>query len=234
MDFIWINQDFSEQNELLFLFVITISIVWLSLVYFSYKKYGPKKTVMYFLPMIIAALFIESAGVAGGRYHYPGYIVYLSVFGGEVTSSNVREGVPLSIVVAWSANLILLLNIAKHVLLKIYHKRNYLQIFLISVFAGFFAVCLDLIEDPLAHYNNWWIWKDTIGGVKFFEVPLINFVGWFVLIFYMSMATLLIERSKFSENRKLLISITSISVTGVIIFITHGAIVRIFESIGFA
>jgi len=140
-----ISQNFGEQTEFLHLFIITVFIVWLSLVIYSYKKYGSKKTVMYFLPMILAALFIESAGVASGRYYYPGYIVYLSAIGG---------GVPLIIILAWSANLFLLFNMAKHVVSKVYQKRNFLQIFLISLMAGCFAVCLDLLEDPLAHYNN--------------------------------------------------------------------------------
>ena len=220
-----INQNFGEQTEFLYLFIIVASIVWLSLVIYSYKKYGSKKTVMYFLPMIIAALFIESAGVASGRYYYPGYILYLSVVGG---------GVPLIIILAWSANLFLFLNMAKHVVSKIYQKPNFLQIILISIVAGCFAVCLDLLQDPLAHYNNWWIWKETLGGLSFYNVPFLNFMGWFVLIFYMALATLLIERSRFSENRKVLLSLTSVSITGVIIFVTHGLISRLFQMIGFA
>ena len=220
-----ISQNFGEQTEFLHLFIITVFIVWLSLVIYSYTKYGSKKTVMYFLPMILAALFIESAGVASGRYYYPGYIVYLSVIGG---------GVPLIIILAWSANLFLLFNMAKHVVSKVYQKRNFLQIFLISLIAGCFAVCLDLLEDPLAHYNNWWIWKETVSGVTFYGVPLLNFMGWFVLIFYMTLATLLVERSHFSENRKVLLSLTSISITGVIIFVTHGLISRLFQMVGFS
>ena len=220
-----IGQNFGEQTQFLFLFIITVSIVWLSLVFYSYKKYGSKKTVMYFLPMIVAALFIESAGVASGRYDYPGYIVYLSVIGG---------GVPLIIILAWSANLFLLFNMAKHVVSKVYQKRNFLQIFLISLMAGCFAVCLDLLEDPLAHHNEWWIWKGTVSGVTFYGVPLLNFMGWFVLIFYMTLATLLIERSRFSLNRKILLSLASISITGTIIFASHGLIARLFQMLGLA
>jgi uncharacterized membrane protein len=220
-----IGQNFGEQTQFLHLFIITTSIVWLSLVIYSYKKYGSKKTVMYFLPMILAALFIESAGVASGRYYYPGYIVYLSVIGG---------GVPLIIILAWSANLFLLFNMAKHVVSKVYQKRNFLQIFLISLIAGCFAVCLDLLEDPLAHYNNWWIWKETSSGITFYGVPLLNFMGWFALIFNMTLATLLIERSRFSLNRKILLSLASISITGTIIFVTHGLIARLFQMLGLA
>lgn len=225
MIFIEINQNLGEQTEFLFPFVITILVVWLALVFFSYKKYGWKMTAIYFLPMILAALFIESAGVASGRYYYPGYLLYMSVVGG---------GVPLIIILAWSANLFLFLHIGKYVTSKFYDKYNYFQVVLISFLAGIVGVCLDLLEDPIAHHNKWWVWKGSLTGVKFFGVPIINFIGWFFLIFFMSIATILIERSSFSENRKVLISISSVSITGVIIFIVHGIALRLFQMMGFA
>jgi len=223
MFFIEINQNFGEQTKFLAAFIALIAITWVFLVYYSYKRHGTKKTIVYFLPIIIASLIIESVGVASGRYYYSGYIIYLSVFGG---------GVPLIIILAWSVNLFLFLNLGKHFISKIYQKRNYVQIFLISSVAGLFGVCLDLLEDPIAHYNNWWIWEETLKGIKFFEVPLLNFIGWFVLIFFMSIATLLIERSRYSENRKILLSISSLSITGVAIFVVHGLIGKIFEFVG--
>lgn len=166
---------------------------------------------------------IESAGVAGGRYYYPGYILYISVVGGAV---------PLIIILAWSVNLFLFMNLGKHFISKIYKDRNLLQIIFISATAGIFGVCLDLLEDPIAHYNNWWIWETSLEGIKYFDVPILNFIGWFMLIFFMSIATLLIERSKYSDNRKILLSISSLSITGGIIFVVHGAIVKVFEFIG--
>jgi putative membrane protein len=218
-----INQHFGEQTQFLAPFIALIGIAWIVLVYYSYKKYGPKQTIMYFLPIIIATLFVESAGVASGRYYYPGYMLYLSVVGG---------GVPLIIILAWSVNLFLFMNMGRHLISKIYQKRNFIQIFLISTTAGLLGVCLDLLEDPIAHHNNWWIWTASLEGIKFYNVPILNFIGWFVLIFFMSLATLLIERSRFSENRKVLLSITSISITGTIVFIVHGLIVKLFVFTG--
>ncbi len=223
MIYVNFNPNFGENTQLLHLFVFTICVVWVLLILFSYKKYGWKKTCMYFLPMILAALFIESAGVASGRYYYPGYFLYVSVVGG---------GVPLSIVLAWSANLFLFMNMGKHAVSQIYDKKNHLQILLISILAGLFGVFLDMLEDPIAHHNNWWVWKSSLEGVKFFEVPLLNFIGWFVLLFFMTFATVLIERSRFSENRKVLISISSVAITGMIIFVVHGLISKIFTNLG--
>jgi len=225
MSFIEINQNFGENTQLLAPFIAVIAIVWVFLVYYSYKKHGAKRTIVYFLPIIIATLLIESAGVAGGRYYYSGYIIYLSVVGGAV---------PLIIVLAWSVNLFLFMNLGKYFVSKLYQKQNYLQILFISLAAGIFGVCLDLLEDPLAHHNNWWIWGTTLKGIKFFGVPILNFIGWFVLIFFMSIATLLIERSRFSENRKVLLSISSLAITGSIIFLVHALIVKLFEFMNLA
>jgi uncharacterized membrane protein len=223
MFFIDINQNFGENTRLLAPFIAVIAIAWVFLVYYSYKKYGVKKTIVYFLPIIIATFIIESAGVAGGRYYYPGYVVYLSIVGGAV---------PLIIILAWSANLFLFMNLGKYVISKLYQKQNYIQIIFISLAAGLFGVCLDLLEDPIAHYNNWWIWETSLKGIKFFNVPILNFIGWFVLIFFMATATLLIERSRFSENRKVLLSISSLAITGSAIFIVHALILKLFEFIG--
>lgn len=223
MFFIEINQNFGEQTRLLAPFIAVIAIAWVFLVYYSYRKYGTKKTIVYFLPIIIATLFMESAGVAGGRYYYPGYFVYISVVGGAV---------PLIIILAWSVNLFLFMNLGKYFISKLYQRQNYLQILFISLAAGLFGVCLDLLEDPIAHYNNWWIWESSLKGIKFFEVPILNFIGWFILVFFMSIATLLLERSRFSENRKVLLSISSLAITGSVIFIVHGVIVKFFEFIG--
>jgi putative membrane protein len=220
MFFIEINQNFGEQTRLLAPFIVIIAIAWILLVYYSHKKYGTKRTLIYFLPIIIATLIIESAGVAGGRYYYPGYVVYLSVVGGAV---------PLIIILAWSVNLFLFMNLGKLFVSRVYQKRNTLQIVFISFSAGVFGVCLDLLEDPLAHYNNWWIWETSLEGIKYFNVPVLNFIGWFILVFFMSCATLLIDRSKYSENRKVLLSISSLSITGTVIFVVHGLILRLLE-----
>ena len=223
MFFIEINQNFGENTTWLAPFLCVIGIAWIVLVYYSYKKYGAKMTIIYFLPITIATLIIESAGVAGGRYYYSGYFLYISIVGGAA---------PLSIALAWGVNLFLFLKMGKHFISKIYIKQNYRQIIMISAVAGVFGVCLDLLEDPIAHHNNWWIWQGTVQGIKFFEVPISNFLGWFMLIFFMSIATLLIERSRFSENRKVLLSISSLSITGVVIFLVHGVILRLLEYAG--
>jgi len=212
MALIEINQNFGESSEYLFLFVLTILVAWILLVIFSYRTYGYKKTIRFFLPMILASLFVESAGVAYGRYYYPNYLLYISLVGGSV---------PIIIAIGWSVNLFLFIHMGQFFVEKFYKTTNLLQVILISIVGGGLGICLDLITDPIAHHNNWWIWNQSTSGISFYDVPLTNFRGWFIFILYMSVLTLLIDRSRYSENRKLLISLFSISIVGAAILVTQ-------------
>ena len=207
----------------LLMFIGTIFFIWLILVVVSLRKFGTKKTIRYFFPMIIASLFLEAAAVVSGRYVYPGYFGYLSVIGGSV---------PLIILLGWSSNLFLFLNLGKYTVNGFFTQRPLLRITIISVIAGLFGVCLDVLEDPVAHYNNWWVWTQQTPTFSFYGVPFSNFLDWFIILFYMALATQLIDQSKYSENRKLLISIISVAYIGAAIFITHMIVVAIFPMIG--
>jgi len=224
MSFVELGQEFGITSDFQYMFLVTITIVWLSLVIYSLKKDGVKKTTRYFLPMMIAALFIEASAVANGRFRYPEYLIYFNVLGGSV---------PLIILMGWSSNLYLFLKMSKSVVLNLYKKINILHILLISTLSGLFGICLDILEDPLAHHNNWWIWTESTGGVTFFNVPFSNFMDWFIILFYMSLATLFIERSGYSENRKLVISIFSLTVVFASVYATHLFFTGIFQFIGF-
>ena len=210
-----VGDQFGVNTSFLAVFIITISIVWLTLVFFSFRKDGVKKTIRYFVPMMVAALFIEATGVANGRFHYQGYLLYFSVVGGTV---------PLIILLGWSSNLYLFLGLSKQVIKKIYLKNNVLQIIFIAFGASIFGVCLDILEDPVAHHNGWWVWTENSQGAILFDVPYSNFVDWFLIIFFMSLATLIIDRSPYSETRKLILSFTSLPLVFGAILITHSLI----------
>jgi len=200
MALVEINSNFIKEIGSLHVFILTIFIVWVILLFFSLKKYGIKKTIRYFLPIVIVTLIIELIGVANSGYYYPGYLFYISAMGNNV---------PLIIILGWSANLFLLLHMGKSVVIRLYNKDNFLRILLISICAGVFGVCMDLIEDPLAHHESWWIWNETQQRATLFDVPLTNFAGWFIIIGGITLLTLLIERSQYTENMKVLISISS-------------------------
>lgn len=209
MTVIELNQHIGNQTQHLLLFIFTIFLVWLILFIYSLKTFGLKRTIRYFVPIMIVGLFIESGGVATGNYYYPDYFLYLNVLGGSV---------PLIIVLGWSVNLFLFLHLSIQFTNKIYRKQNHIKLILISFFASMFGLCFDLLQDPLAHHNQWWIWTATNpSSLQYYGVPPWNFRGWFILIFLLALTTLLIDSSGFSEKRKVLLSITSTALIGGII-----------------
>ncbi len=52
------------------------------------------------------------------------------------------------------------------------------------------AVLLDLFIDPLAVAAGYWVW--LVKGTVYYQIPLLNFVGWFVLMFLAPLAWILI------------------------------------------
>ena len=212
MSIVHVNTDFGAQSEFLVLFIAIISVVWAVLFVFSYRHHGLLKTLRLFVPMMVAALFIEASGVASGRFYYPGYILYFSVVGGSV---------PLIILLGWSSNLYIFLHMGKSMVSNLYQKNNFIQLMLISITASGFGICLDLLEDPLAHHNGWWIWAESASEFSYYSVPVSNFIDWFIILFFMSLATLFIDQSRLSEKRKLLISFSSLPVVFAAILVTH-------------
>ena len=200
MSFIEINNNYNFGFESLHIFTLMIFVVWLIFLVYSLKIYGTKKTIRYFIPIFIAGTIGELCAQASGSFYYPGYFMYFSALG---------ETFPVIIGLGWSVNLFLFLHMGKDVVARIYQKQNFKQLFYISICAGLFGVCLDFLEDPLAHHNSWWVWNQSVQRITIFEVPLTNYIGWFVIIGGMTFLTLLIDRSHFSENRKLVINLSA-------------------------
>ena len=96
MNIFEIGQQFDPWSSFLWVFISFIGFLWCFLVVFSVRREGWLRTVRFFVPMMIAAAFIESSGVANGRFSYPNYLIYFGVLGG---------GVPLIILMGWSTNL---------------------------------------------------------------------------------------------------------------------------------
>ncbi len=215
MSFIELNPAGYTSPTIIF-FVLIISIIWSVLMLYSLKKNGWKKTLRYFVPMMVAAFFIEASAVATGRYQYPGYILYFSVLGGSV---------PFIILLGWSVNLFLFLSCAKQILAFFFQKITIARMILISAVTGCIGVFLDLLEDPIAHHNQWWVWTEQSPLLTLFGVPITNFFDWFIILFFMALVTQLIDHASLSENRKLLISFISISYVGAAIYLAHTALI---------
>lgn len=201
MNFIEYSQNFEVGTPFLHLFIFTAFVVWISLVVYSYKKNGFLKTIRYFFPMVFITIFLETIAISQGSFYYQNYFVYVSFMNGSV---------PIIILLGWSSSLFLYMNIGKNIVNRYYQKQNILQNILISITAGLLAVSVDLIQDPVAHHNNWWIWTKSTAFLKFYDVPLSNFTGWFIIISGMTLITLIIDKSQHSEIRKVLISFSII------------------------
>jgi len=203
----------------LLVFQCMISALFVVLLWWSIRKCGWKKTFRLFVPMFIAALFLEAAAVSSGRYTYSGYAVYLSLLGGSV---------PLIILLGWNVNLVLFLGLGEYVVNTWKSLHLYLRFILVSLIAGIFGVCLDLLEDPIAQSNHWWVWSAHPTTTSLFNVPLSNFVDWFLILFFMTLATQFIEQSSVTENRKLFLAIFSVSYVGALIFLVHTFLFGVF------
>ena len=74
---------------------------------------------------------------------------------------------------------------------------------------GFTAVVLDLFIDPIAAASGYWVWFAEAEG--YYNIPLLNFTGWFVLMFCAPMAwILIIRRIRWKDWQRLLASILAI------------------------
>lgn len=71
------------------------------------------------------------------------------------------------------------------------------------------AVVLDLFLDPVAVEAGYWVW--FVKGTVYYGIPLLNFVGWFVLMFLAPLAWILIARYRnWSHLQKVVVSILAI------------------------
>jgi putative membrane protein len=63
-----------------------------------------------------------------------------------------------------------------------------------SFCASVIAVLLDMFIDPIAVAGGYWIWR--IKGTVYYGIPLLNYVGWFVLMFFAPLGWMLIARQR--------------------------------------
>ena len=224
MSVVEIGQHFNPLSSYLWVFIGFIVVLWFFLVVFSVRREGWLRTIRFFVPMMIAAAFIESSGVANGRFFYPNYLIYFVLLGG---------GVPLVILMGWSTNLYIFLRMGVAAVVPLYGKKNVLQIGLISFAAAVIGVCLDVLEDPLAHHLGWWVWTDNASSMVLFGVPLLNYMDWVIILFVMSFVTIWIEYTDFSEKRKVLLSFFSLPIVFGGIIVLHLGVERVFSIGGF-
>lgn len=85
---------------------------------------------------------------------------------------------------------------------------------LASLCAAVTAVMLDLFVDPVAVAGGYWVWR--IKGTVYYEIPLLNYIGWFVLMFFAPLGWLLVARHhSWGYLKKGLVSLAAILPLGV-------------------
>ncbi len=117
---------------------------------------------------------LENFAVLNGAYsyyyfagalqaNYPGYFFWVGL-------------VPLWIILGWFVFALSGFLIFHNVVLP--RSRALLQ----AAASGLFALNIDLMMDPVASSNGLWVWTANIMDIL--RIPLFNFVGWFMLIFF--------------------------------------------------
>ena len=64
----------------------------------------------------------------------------------------------------------------------------------VPLLTALIAVVMDLFIDPVAIEAGYWIW--LVQGTVYYGIPLLNYVGWFVLMFLSPLAWICITRNR--------------------------------------
>lgn len=62
----------------------------------------------------------------------------------------------------------------------------------VPLLTAIFAVALDLFIDPIAVETGYWVW--FVKGNIYYEIPMLNYIGWFVLMLFAPLAWILVIR----------------------------------------
>src|SRR5579872_6891580 len=137
------------------------------------KRFGWTIALFFLLGSILWTTPLETLGIYTGSYTYSafagslfpaysGYLVWIGI-------------VPLWVEMGWFIVSASSFMIFHEVLLS--RSRTIAA----AVFAGLFAVDLDLMIDPVASSNKLWVWMGS--SMSLMGIPLYNYVGWFLMIF---------------------------------------------------
>jgi uncharacterized membrane protein len=144
------------------------------LVFYGLKRrFGWTIALFFLLGSIAWTTPLETLGISTGSYTYSafanslfhgyrGYFVWIGI-------------VPLWIEMGW-----FIISASSFILFHdiIQTKRKTVMA---AVFAGLFAVDIDLMIDPIASSNRLWVWIGP--SMSLMGIPLYNYVGWFLMIF---------------------------------------------------
>ncbi len=170
----------------------------------SYKFRGLYKTLIFFFGAILVGGYIENFASISGSYYYPkiefilfynecpfdiclGWFIisYCCGFFSHILIYNGQGSFP-----AWGIGS----DLERRV------DRQYIKMIIFrSAFAAYIAVNFDFFMDPVAVENEWWIWQTY--NYYILGVPLTNYIGWFLIVFwFLFFYDLIINYFKDSKN----------------------------------
>ena len=168
--------------------VFLIYFISIFVIYHSYIHRGWYKTLLFLFGAIILTAGIENINVIFGGYEYPDggitFMLYLC---------------PLWVPLGWYV-ILYCSNFMAHILIgkgkgSLYVvgigneaesgiDKNYLKLTIVrSVFSAYTSILIDLIMDPVGVANGWWSWK--VDNIYIDNIPFGNYIGWFLVIFWM-------------------------------------------------
>ena len=127
------------------------------------KRWGLKSTALFFFPLFIYGWVLEASAIGiFQRYEY-GDGFFVTLF-----------GAPLCIAAGWACITYSGICIAKS------FTNNHYKI---AVFTALWGLCIDFSMDGLAVLMGYWTWfapDDVV--LPYFDVPVSNFIGWFIIL----------------------------------------------------
>lgn len=145
---------FSKPLFLVFYAVSLIELIWL------FEQKG-RALLVGSVTVGVVTFFIEVLSVETG---FPfGEYDYTSVLGPKLL------GVPVTIALAW-------VGVLLNSLLMASQTNKWRR----AVETGLWVVIIDLILDPVAIFESFWTWYNP-GTLHYFNIPITNFISWFVI-----------------------------------------------------
>lgn len=149
------------------LFELLLWGLFLLAIFDSNKRWGQKSTLLFFIPLFVYGWVLEASAIGiFQRYEYgSGFLV--TIF-----------DAPLCIAAGWASITYSGLCIGK-TLTNSHYK--------IALFTALWGLSIDFSMDGLAVLFGYWTWFAPEGvTLPYFNVPVSNFVGWFIILSFYS------------------------------------------------
>ncbi len=131
------------------------------------KRWGLNKTLLFFVPLFIYGWILEASAIGiFQRYEY-GDGFFVTLF-----------GAPLCIAAGWAA-----ITYSGFCIAQTYTQNH----FKIAAFTALWGLSIDFSMDGLAVLMGYWTWFAPADVVlPYFDVPVSNFIGWFIILSFFS------------------------------------------------